>query len=276
MRTCSECNKPISKGSKSGFCRSCFLKHKWAKNKEKKLKFKIVIPTYKRIKKLKRLILSILQQKNVDYELLIWADNFDTETERIIRETYANDSLNKKLEIRWMNFQAFQIGIWNRFYSEYNDWDGAFLLCDDVELLPNCLENAVDCWVTNFPDGDGIIGLTQVYPNHPEVRWCEAGQILIGKKFIERFKDVNYKVHCPDYRFFQQDRELEKFSKSLNKFKLCYTARLIHYHPCKYSDEMDETHKIPRQEIREIDKKTAKLREDKGLIWGNSFELINK
>jgi len=275
MRICSECNKSISKGSKSGLCRSCSTKKRWTEKRGKK--FKIVIPTYKRIKKLCRLIESINKNTFTNWEIIVFVDNYDTETAQSLRSMYLETTLWKKITIRINEAQIFQIGSWNKFYKEYinDNWSGAFLLCDDVELLPNCIENAIDCWVANFPDGDGIVGLTQVYPDHPEVRWCEAGQILIGKKFIERFKEVDYQVHCPNYQFFQQDLELEKFAKSLNKFKLSDTAKLIHHHPCKYPEELDETHRIPRQKIVTEDRFIAKLRKAKGLIWGKSFELIN-
>ena len=81
-----------------------------------------------------------------------------------------------------------------------------------------------------------------------EATWKENGQCVIGKKFIERFPERQ--VCCPDYRFFYQDEEVLEYAKSIKKFVLCKEASLIHHSANFYKNEMDETHKISRDEIK--------------------------
>ena len=100
------------------------------------------------------------------------------------------------------------------------------------------------------------------------------GQVLIGKQFVNRYKKVNYQVCCPAYIHFYQDQELWCYAKSVNKFVFCKDATLIHYYPCKFKNEMDETHKIVRQpKIKQKDIETYKKRQSLNLIWGESWEI---
>lgn len=233
------------------------------------MKLVIGIVTYKRIKKMERLLKSIKENTFQDYEIVVMVDNNDVETVNYFKNTKIYKRLNKRHE--------YVIGNWNKFIREFHlKAEMLILLVDDVELFPDCIQNAVNCMNSNFPDLDGIVGISQCAPEHPRYTWMPYGQVLIGRNFIERYKPVNYQVCMPDYLHFYQDEELWKYATALNKFVLCKEAMLIHYHPGFYREEKDETHKLIRvPEIKGKDIKTYNLRKSKGLIWGQSWERTN-
>ena len=232
------------------------------------VKILIGIATYRRLQKLIRLLNSIEKQTYKDYQIVIVFDNNDKETWSYIKEKYPNIIciLNEK--------QEFVIGCWNKIHKEFLDFDAHLTLCDDVVLYENCIEEAVKELETKFPNKDGVIGITQQYPNHPNVFFQPTGQVLIGKKFLERYKNVNYQVCCPNYKQWYQDEELLLYTTFLNKFSLAKKAMLTHFHPGYYKEEMDETHNIIRGEIQKKDKEIYNKRRENNLIWGQNWTLI--
>ncbi len=235
------------------------------------MQFAIVIPTYSRITKLKRCIESILKQTHQDFLIFVMADNNDEETYRWVTDTYIDEPRIQAVPIEK---HLYVIGCWNYFTKNLFKYviDYMCWIVDDTELLPDCLETLNRVCTKHFPDKDGMVGISQVYPLCPEVHWKENGQCAIGKKFIERFP--NRQVCCPDYVHFYQDEEVLEYAKSINKFVLS-TGKLIHHHPAFYRNEMDETHKIPRGETHNKDRATYLMRRKKDLIWGKNWELIN-
>ena len=241
------------------------------------MKLQIVIPTYRRIKKLKRCLHSILANTYQDFKITVIADNRDFNTQNFVSQFKLQTNCSK-IDAIVNDCHFYVAGSWNRFFREYHNekWDGIVWLVDDVQLYPNCLENVVKCFKSNFSDLDGVVGISQCAPEHPNYTWMPYGQVLIGRKFIERYKEVNYQVCCVEYSHFCQDRELWKYAKSLNKFVLCKKAMLIHFHPGFYREEKDETHKLIRTpEIKGKDTQTYNLRKSKGLIWGQTWERVN-
>lgn len=228
------------------------------------------ISTYNRPKKLVRLLSSLQIQTYKDFHTMIVFDNMDYDSQDAL--------LSVNLPIRRMvvnDEQGFVIGCWNLIHEElYGDYNAHLMLVDDVELHPTCIGEAVRCMQEHFPDTDGIIGITQQCPGHPEYTWKEFGQVLIGRKFIERFEEVDYKVHCPKYLHFYQDEELWMYAKKLDKFKLCPTAVLDHFHPSYIREEMDVTHNVTRGkgQVLNTDKKLFLERRSKNLLWGESFD----
>ena len=239
------------------------------------MEFTIVIPTFKRIQKLERCVSSILKQTHQDFRIYVMADNNDIETFNHIKDTYKD---NDKIEPFIVLDHQYVMGCWNLFTREDNTFnlikDAMVWVVDDTELLPDCLEKLNETFLKHFPDKDGMVGISQIYPLMTEAHWKENGQCAIGKAFIERFPQRQ--VCCPDYRFFYQDEEVLEYAKSVNKFVLCREAKLIHHSANFYKNEMDETHKIPRDEIKSKDMLTYKRRKKKDLCWGKSWELINK
>lgn len=231
-------------------------------------KIAIVIPTYQRIQKLERCIKSIYINTYKNYQIYIYADNNDKNT------YYYLDSKYHQIRCQINDSQKFVVGSWNRFFKEQinDDWNIVMWLVDDVKLSFNCIQNAVNCMQDNFPDLDGVVGLSQECPDHPEYTYKEYGQVLIGREFIERYKEVGYQVCCPYYTHFWQDEELYQYANSLNKFVHCKNANLRHYHPGFIKEERDNTHLIVRKEIIQKDTEIYNNRKKRNLVWGQSWE----
>ena len=231
------------------------------------MKVLIGIATYQRVGKLKRLLKSIQNQTYKDYDVLVVCDNKDEETYSALYKEFP-------VMFRVMPEQSYVIGCWNAVHS-FSGYDAHLTLCDDVELLPDCLEKVVKELQENFSDKDGVIGITQLYPGKDNVFFQPTGQVLIGNKFLERYKEVGYQVCCPNYRQWYQDEELLEYSMGLKKFRLAKEAKLIHHHPCFYPSEMDHTHTLVRNNSVQIgDKQIYQKRLSKKLIWGKSWELV--
>lgn len=231
-------------------------------------KIAVVIPTYKRPDKLKRLLRSLDKQTYKDFDVFIYFDNCDYESSLHI------DPLNYSFHIYTTvnTEQKYVIGSWNHFFSTSTGYEAVQWLVDDVELTNNFLEEAYNCLIKNFPDTDGVIGTKQACPGHSNYTFKWYGQAMIGRKFIERYKDVNYQVCCPHYFHFYQDEELWMYASSLNKFIECPTALLYHYHPAFAKEEIDSTHPIVRGNVMVEDKTIYNQRRSQGLIWGKTWD----
>lgn len=234
----------------------------------------IGIATYKRMEKLKRLIRSLDNQTYKEFQVVVVADNNDLKT--------ANDLNDMPGNIHCVvqpNHQ-FVIGAWNRTIREIftlASYEYFMGLCDDVELNPTAIEEALRCHQQFFPDTDGVIGFKQLCPGHPEYTFKWFGQTLMGRKFIERYKNVEYKICCPDYYHFCQDEEMYNYAQSLNKFANCEEAILKHYHPGFIKEEIDETHNIIRsgsESPKRFDFCQQKKRIEAQYLWGRDFNLI--
>jgi glycosyltransferase involved in cell wall biosynthesis len=231
----------------------------------------IGIATYKRSKKLDNLIQSIWKNDYKDYELVILYEKSDTETQEYLNQ-YKD---HPKIHLRPSNKKEYVISNWNRFYEEFTPYaDFTLALVDDIVLLPDCLSNALNKMALLFPDGDGVIGLKQNYPTNVDVKYNPAGQVLIGKRFLERYEDVNYHICCPNYKQWFQDDELLTFSKCLKKFGTTDNSVLIHYHPAYTPGHiLDEAHTMVRGDLMQKDRDIFNHRKLKGLLWGKSWEL---
>jgi len=236
----------------------------------------IVIPTFQRILKLTKCLESIKQQTHKDLSVYIFADNNDMTTAETIAEEYPEhyitvNSTQKYVSGSWNNY--FKLAFKTHYYStpEIMAW-----IVDDVVLHKDCLANAVESMIKYYPDTDGIIGLKQECPGRPDYTFKWFGQMLIGREFIERYKEVDYQLYCPDYTHFHGTEEIFQYANSLGKFKNCPEAVLDHYHPSFNADWKDATHDIVRSQIIQKDKATWKTRQQKELVWGKTWDLINE
>jgi len=234
----------------------------------------IAIPTYKRIKKLQRLLRSLERQTYKDWEAVAIVDNNDMDT--VVDLKY----LSGHIKVLVQPEHKFVIGAWNRAIKEvfdlgsYNYFCG---LCDDVELEPDTLEQAVKKHKQNFLDGDGVIGLNQDCPGHPNYTFKWFGQTLMGRKFIRRYGDND--LCCPDYKHFYQDEEMWEFAKSNGLIAICPEALIHHYHPSFILDEVDETHGIIRigpKSPKDHDIKMRAERKARNYLWGRDFNLVGE
>ena len=234
------------------------------------MKILIGIATYERPKKLIRLIESIKKNNFTDYRIVVNFDNNDNNFHEI-QKKYPETVCSYMHTHFYVGGNWNDIIMWNMRNNIIRDtFDAVLPLVDDVELFPETLDKLVDDMKLLYPDTDGVIGITQV---GKQKGFVPAGQCLIGKKFIERFKDVNYQVYCPEYTHWNIDQELYEYALSLGKFTLS-GAKLTHYHPAFYSEEMDDVHAATRGIIMRIDKETRQKRQERNLIWGKTFERV--
>lgn len=237
-------------------------------NGKENMKLLIAIATYKRTAKLQRCIDSILASKHKDYQIIIIADNNDIETDVYVSRMGYGFAVDIQPE------HKFVIGAWNHAVQKYfipGRFDGFIGLCDDVELKPDTLSNAVTAMEQNFSDYDGVIGFKQECPGHPEYTFKWFGQTLMGRKFVERYREVEYQICCPFYSHFYQDEEMYKFAHSMGKFHCEEDACLYHYHPAFVKEEMDATHNVIRAGIVSPQAKDTAIyqrRLKRKLIWG--------
>ncbi len=239
------------------------------------VKVAIVIPTYQRIKKLKKCLYSLSNQTYQNFDIHIYCDNNDKETFNYFADsplnTWTQYGAIKQITVN--DKQEFVIGSWNKFFTQYhNQYDAVAWIVDDVELHPTYIEELVKSMQTNFPDLDGVVGAKQECPGRPDYTFKWYGQCLIGRKFIERYKEVDYAVCCPYYKHFYQDEEMWMFANSLGKFVNCETAILNHYHPAFVPEEMDATHPIVRGQVKKNDDAVYRMRREKNLVWGQTWQ----
>jgi len=179
-------------------------------------------------------------------------------------------SLNAVKEIHLETIKIFKVPeFWNSYLLNMKA-DAMMYLSDDVEFFQDTLENAITEYEKHFPNFDGVLGLNQV--NIPDSQALQSAFGIIGKNFINYFS--NKQVWCPSYYRFYGDRELWLFAKSINKFKFCEEAKIFNNHPA-FTGEIDYTHKEVRKYLRQ-DRIMYEKRQSKNLIWGKTFELINK
>jgi glycosyltransferase involved in cell wall biosynthesis len=201
----------------------------------------IVIPTLNRKVKLERCLTSIAKQ-----------------TYKNIQVHVVEDTQRK---------QAF--GIWNEFIAAHKGIQVFCYLCDDTELMPDCIEQAMAV----LPIENGVVGFNQSI--REKNGFCQSAMGIISGAFIRLFK--GNPVFCPDYRSFHADSELGSFARSRNSFYFCKAAMLIHYHPAHYKDEIDETHKLVRNaEVVRKDRETYDTRKRMGYLWGNDFRRLTR
>lgn len=238
------------------------------------MKIAVVIPTYKRIKKLERCLESLEYQNYHNFNVYIYSDNNDMTTYNHFSN---NPSLLRKFScikrISTNNRQEFVIGSWNKFFEHDSyKYDAVAWVVDDVELEPNYLRELAQTMESNFPDLDGVVGAKQVCPGRDDYTFKWFGQVLLGRKFIERYKEVDYKVCCPFYKHFFQDEEMWIYANSLGKFVNCESAVLKHYHPAFVPEELDETHNLIRDEVKRHDQAVHEMRKNKNLVWGQTWQ----
>lgn len=238
------------------------------------MKIDIVVPTYNRPEKLKRCLDSIIAQTYTNWECLVVINGNDEFTPKMLDEYSTH--VDKRIWYKTRGWNSYVIGAWNYYFEKFfkkRNRDAVMWIVDDVELKPTCLEEAVKEMQLLIPDLDGVVGIHQECPGHPSYTFKWYGQVLLGKKFIERYAPVNYKVCCPAYKHFYQDEEMFIFARNLGKFTVCEEAQLIHYHPSFLKDNIDEAHNKVRFDVKKQDTSIYVERRKKGLIWGESWEL---
>ena len=120
-----------------------------------------------------------------------------------------------------------------------------------------------------YPDTDGVLGINQ--SNLPQNQALKSAFGIKGAKFAERFP--NRQVFCLDYHRFYADMELGIYANKIRKFTYCKECRITHYHPSFYPNLYDYTHTSVRKWLP-TDRAMFSKRQRKGLLWGDSFQLL--
>ena len=240
------------------------------------MKLLIGIATYQRLEKLQRCLSSIMVNTHrpgaPQAKIVIVSDDNDKTANALI----GMDHKFTTEDILVQPSRKYVIGAWNRVVQENIDkeWDGFIGLCDDVELFPNCLESVAQEMHIRFSDTDGVIGISQECPGRFDYTYKPYGQTLMGRKFVESYKEAAYQICCPFYTHFYQDEEMWQYASSLGKTCHSVNARLNHYHPGFKPEEKDDTHFIVRTNgLQQQDTTIFKRRQAEGKLWGRSWEL---
>jgi len=225
------------------------------------MKLDLVVPTLDREKKLINCIESILRFKsNYNITLYLYFSSYK-EMEKI-KKYYSFDWINYKFTI-YDRCSSF----WNQHLLQMKS-DAMCYLNDDVILLENTLEKIFEVFSKQFPDYDGVMGLNQT--NLPQDQIVKSAFGVIGNKYADRFP--KRQVFCPDYYRFYTDLELYLYSNKINKFYFDEQIGLVHHHP-SHGYIADETHRTVRK-YRPKDSQIFGIRNNRKLLWGESFELI--
>lgn len=226
-----------------------------------KMVVNIIIPTYKRFESLKKTMQSI---KNSDYKetfTTIVADGFDD------RNGHFKDS---QTNILYNSERKGWIFSMNRVLKLIDE-DLYFYGADDIQFFPDCISKLVKAMKEIFPTGDGLVSARQhLILSRNRIKHKKSGGAfgLMGRKFVDRFPDRA--VFCPDYFHGGSDRELRNFAVRAGAYHLCQDAIVLHSR-----EEKDETRRL-RKEAQPQDHETHRMRMDRGLFWGESFERIRQ
>lgn len=139
--------------------------------------------------------------------------------------------------------------------------EGDALFCtDDIRFEPAAISTAMRTLYTNFPDGDGVVGLCQ--SNIPQ--GYDLAFPLMGRAFLDRFRPGD--LFFPGYFHQYNDAELGVTIKAWGNWVFEPAARLEHDHPCATKLPPDET--FVRARLRKSDDdKVWEARRAAGKIW---------
>ena len=158
---------------------------------------------------------------------------------------------------------------WNGYLKTMTS-DALCYITDDVLFVEDTVESIIEEMISRFSTYDGIIGIEQY--NLPSSQALQSAFGVIGTKYADRFPDR--KVWCENYSRFFCDKELWLYANEIGKFHFSDKARLAHLHPAFTGEKPDYTHKQVRKHLSK-DKETFRQRQEKNLLWGRDFTLLN-
>ena len=208
----------------------------------------VVIPTRNRLVKLEKTLESIPQ---LDYITTHVICDGDKDTFNFLNDNYS-------IRTTLINEHMGAVFCRNQILQHCND--GILYATDDVIFHTNSIQNAYKTFNDTFPDDDGVVGFVQEPGEfHP------VGVALVGQKFLSRYP--NKQLFNPGYFHFACQEIFWLCEHLGNHFIQDPLAVLTHKHPCKFREEMDQTHRDARIR-RQEDHKLIKDRQVRGLIWG--------
>ena len=211
----------------------------------------IIIPTYNRPVLLMETIHSIKHNSYKDVSIFVVVDGNREILDKILLE---------KVAVLFNPERRDWIYSINRGIS-YAISDAVMYAADDLVFKKDCLEKAVRAMEEKFPDGNGLIAINQT------VGGITSAFGLMGRKFIEHFPAR--RVFCPEFIHYSSDSEIGLYARNNNLFHYCEDAIMDH------KRLKDDTWR-KANEIKNKDYETRVLRRGRGLIWGDSFELVTE
>jgi hypothetical protein len=224
----------------------------------------VVIPTLNRKTKLINCVESIITNKK-DYDIIVYL-YFSSVNEL--------DEFRGYWKLNWilLDFTMYNkcTVFWNSHLKKM-EADAMCYLNDDVTILPDTFDQIFQIYPHYFPDYDGVLGLNQV--NIPYEQIVKSAFGVIGTKYANRFPDRQ--VFCPNYYRFYDDKELQEYAESINKFHFDENIKLIHHHPAHSKQQRkDDTH-VSVRKYKSIDSHIFNMRQNKKYLWGKDFNLVN-
>ena len=182
----------------------------------------VCIPTLNRFYLIRQTVKSIVESRYGNLSITIIVDaNRGTYYERL-KHYY---SVHRERKLKKILLNKKRLG-WpsslNRIFQE-TDYDFYFYASDDLGFRPDTISTAMADMKRHFPDGDGIIGITQQLG-----KFCPAAFGLVGRKWVNRFP--NRQMMYPKYIHFCSDSELWRYSRKIKRFHLSKAA-VFHNRP---------------------------------------------
>lgn len=203
----------------------------------------IIILTCKRYDGLKRIVDSVKANTDVLYELLVVADNDDTEAYNYCLE---ND-INCLLSSYHRDFVAqANLGIYACKTPYF------VLLSDDSEIVQSdWLSRSLKVFKERFPDSIGLLAFNDGIQNG---KLFTMG--MSSKKFVEEMRGHLY---YPGYKHYGGDREVSRLAKEMKCYHYDDSINVVHYHPGKEKVK-DETYRLSEDKFWHQDQKLKKER----------------
>lgn len=223
--------------------------------KVKRNEVTIIILTCKRLEGFKRILNSVIENtKDVPYDLLVVADNADTQ---VFNYCLEND-IQCLLSTHRRDFVA-QANL--AIYASQTPY--FVLLADDMQVLrPDWLGKALKAFKTRFADNSGLMSFKD---GIQDGRIFTAG--MSSKKFV---RQMGGNLYYPGYLHYKGDREITELAREFGLYHYEETIEMAHYHPTNKNIEnpntKDETYRNSERHLNQ-DRELKKRREsDKELL----------
>lgn len=216
----------------------------------------VVIPTHDRWKLLKQTLKSLAKQTYEDYSVHVVVDGNPVMIPDWLRRP--------EIHLISLKDRGDVVAAYGHFTKRCES--GAILnASDDLRFHPQCLSAAVYGLKKHFPKGMGVVGLNQLQEGLPRGR--RYAFTLMNRRYVEHFPDRI--IFCPDYVHYCSDMENGKFAQRRRCFFYCESAKVDHIRV------KDMTTQLGLQEYK-TDRDIYRIRTNKGLLWGQTFELIRR
>jgi glycosyltransferase involved in cell wall biosynthesis len=193
--------------------------------------FSIIIPTRGRLKKLLN-TLNTIPESDL-YTVKIVCDG-DPETYKAVKDRPAAEVILNP---------EHNGSVFCRNSVIRHETDGVFPAVDDVVFEKGFFEYVFGLFNENFPDDDGVVGITQCGKYNP------TGMCLVGQKFLHRYPDKL--LYHPDfYQFAAQ--EIHRLCMSTKKKTFILEDKYVVKHGKHHygNDWIDKTHYEARKHYK--------------------------